>query len=231
MKTLMSIGLVLLASASSAHATAQYPDKIVYESTEYSLHTNPMESYFSTHPEKKPTGGVVSTALWRGYVATFEFEDDILVLKDIEIRFIVETDDGKQDTKWKSVRDQLLPGEEVLPIDWFTGILVLPYGELVNYIHMGYGSTYSNYILLEIRNGKLTGKRIFDDKQYEEFKEKQFQSFKRTEAYKERVGELRKERDDQEFIDSFLRSFVVDYTSKFLDEEESPNPMDVGDGK
>jgi len=37
------------------------------------------------------------------------------------------------------------------------------------------------------------------------------------------VAELKKHGDSQEFIDSFLRRFVVNYTSEFLDEEE-PTP-------
>jgi hypothetical protein len=28
-------------------------------------------------------------------------------------------------------------------------------GKQIKYIHMGYGSTYENYILLEIRNGNF----------------------------------------------------------------------------
>ena len=98
---------------------------------------------------------------------------------------------------------------------------------------MGYGSTFSNYILLEVREGKLTGKRNYDHEQYEEFKEKQFQAYKKTEAYRKLVAELKKEDRSQEFPDSFLRDFVVDYTSEFLDEnreEESANKnLDAGD--
>ncbi|MCI5135552.1 MAG: hypothetical protein D3920_10875 [Candidatus Electrothrix sp. AW2] len=204
-------------AASSAFATAQYPDKVVYEGKEYSLHTNPMEAYFTKHPDKKPKNGVMSTALWRGYVATFEFKTNSLVLKDIEIEI---WNEAKDDTSWKSVNDDVIPKGKDLVVDWFTGILVLPHGKLVNYVHMGYGSTYSNYILLEVKKGKLTGKRAYDHKKYEIFKEKQFQAFKKTEAYKKHAEELKKKEWSQDDIDSFLRSFVVKYSSEFLVEEE-----------
>ena len=50
--------------------TAQYPDKITYNGTEYSLNSNPLEPYFEKNPENRPD--MVSTALWRGYVGHFE---------------------------------------------------------------------------------------------------------------------------------------------------------------
>lgn len=230
MRTLVATVLIIAIAASNALATAQYPDKILYDGKEYSLHTNPMELYFIKHPEKKPKREIISTALWRGYVATFEVKDKSPVLKDIEIDVPRETEDGKSDCTWKSVKDTVVPKGKVLQIDWFTGILVLPYGKLVRYVHMGYGSTYSNYILLEIEGGKLTGERKLDYKQYAHFKEKQFQAFKKTEEYRKRVARLQKEGHSQELIDSFLRMFLVDYTSKFLD-EEAPNKAIDGDKK
>jgi len=220
MKSYILAILVWGVSICSALATAQISDKIFYGGKEYSLHTNPMEDYFSKHPDKKPKDGDMSTALWRGYVATFEFRERKLVLKDIEIEVPVEKEREEYPYEWKSVLYTVVPKGKTLQIDWFTGILVLPFGEMINYVHMGYGSTFSNYILLEIKEGILTGNREFDYKQCEAFKEKQFQAYKKTIEYKKQVEEMRKENDSQEFIDSFLRSFVVDYTSKFLDGEK-----------
>jgi hypothetical protein len=73
MKILAAITLTVLLAALNAFAPAQAPDRIIYQSKEYSLQTNPMEEYFAKHPDKQPRSGVMSTALWRGYVATFEF--------------------------------------------------------------------------------------------------------------------------------------------------------------
>lgn len=58
-----------------------------------------------------------------------------------------------KDYKWESVIEEVVPDGSILQIDWLTGILVLPYGDTMNYVHMGYRSTYSNYLLLEIKNG------------------------------------------------------------------------------
>lgn len=227
MKIFTASMLFLVLAVSSALGTAQYPDKIIYESKEYNLLSNPMESYFSKYPDKKPKGGGISTALWRGYVATFEITDKALVLKDVQIQ----TGHEKGEQNWKSEKDTVVTNGQSLKIDWFTGILCLPFGERVKYVHMGYGSTYSNYILLEIKKGNLTGERKLDAKQYEIFKEKQFQAYKKTEAYKEREAQMKKSGDSQEFIDSFLRVFLVEYTSEFIDEEKSLNKSIDSDTK
>lgn len=231
MKTSLLVMLLLAIAALSAFATAQFPDKILYDGKEYSLHTNPMDSYFSKHPNKKPKDEVMCTALWRGYVATFEIKDNDLALTDIEVMVMKKNKDGESNTAFKSVKDAVISQGKTLVIDWFTGILVLPHGELVNYVHMGYGSTYSNYILLEIKKGKLTGKHTFDHKEYEQFKEKQFQAFKKMEIYRKHAGELKKREWSQEDIDSFLRRSVVNYTSEFLDEEGASDKAIDSDNK
>lgn len=90
--------------------------------------------------------------------------------------------------------------------------------KLVDYVHMGYGSTYKNYMLLEIDQGNLMKGKRFEYKGYERFKERQFQAFKKTEGYKKIKADLRKDGSTEEFIDSFLQNFVIEYTSKILTE-------------
>lgn len=81
---------------------------------------------------------------------------------------------------------------------------------------MGFGSTYKKYILLEIDKGNLKREKRFNYKDYERFKEKQFQAFKQTEEYKRIKADLQNGGSTDEFVDTFLRSFVTDYTSKIL---------------
>jgi hypothetical protein len=197
-------------------ATAQYPDRILFDGKEYSLHSNPLESYFEKNPDKRPNGGVMSTALWRGYVATFEVRDSQLFVKDIQIQYWDTTDKKNHDTKWKSVMTEVFPDQKNLKVDWLTGLLVLPFGEIVNYVHMGYGSTYEKYFLLEIDKGNFIKSKYFDYKDYEKFKDKQFSAYKKTDEYKETKAKLKKDGSSDKFIDSFLRSFVTQYTSKIL---------------
>ena len=113
---------------------------------------------------------------------------------------------------------EVFPKQKEIKVDWLTGLLVLPYGELVNYVHMGYGSTYENYILLEFNSGRLKNEKHFKYDEYERFKERQFQKFKQTDKYKKIKADLQKDGGSDEFIDSFLRSFATEYTSNILTE-------------
>lgn len=197
----------------SVFSTAQKPDKIIYQGKVYSLHTNPLEFFFKIYPEKRPQNGSISTNLWRGYVATFEIIDSVLYLKDIEIETYV-----KKKRTWKSVLKEVFPDSDRVKIDWIEGLLVIPYGKLKNYVHMGYASEYSNYILLEIDKGHLKKEMEFDSEQYSKFRKKQFEAFRKSSEYEEKKRLLREQnsRMTDEFIDSFLQDFVIDYITKIL---------------
>ncbi len=214
---LFFVTLILIISTINIFATAQAPDKIFYNGKEYKLHSNPMEEYFKKFPDKKPKSGVISSALWRGYVATFEITENNLFLKDIEIMDLSKTDRKSSQALWTSVLSQVVADDKKLKIDWLTGLLVLPDGEIVNYVHMGYGSTYENYILLEIDKGEFKRAKEFNHKEYEKFKDKQFEAFKKTEEYNKMREEAKKEGNfDQKFFDKFMRSYVTNYTTKIL---------------
>jgi hypothetical protein len=217
MKTFLTIVLTLYLGL-EAFATAQYPDKIFYNGKEYNLNSNPLESYFDKNPTKRPKSNIMSSALWRGYVATFEVKENQLFLKDIEVEYHDTTSKESNEVKWRSVINEVFPNQEEVKIDWFTGLLVIPHGDLVNYVHMGYGSTYKNYILLEIDKGDLTREKRFKYKEYEKFKEKQFEAFKQTEEYEKIKADLQEDDTSDESIDSFLRSYVIRYSSKILTE-------------
>jgi len=165
MRFLFTIGLTIFLST-TVFGTAQFPDIIIYKGKKYDLHTNPLEIYFEKYPNRRPRG-TDCTALWRGYIATFEIKDSQLYLKDIVIEV---------GNEYPPIRKSVFPFIKLVKVDWFTGLLVLPYGKIVNYVHMGV-STYEHYILLEIHNGNLTKEKQFDYREYEEFKEKQFEAF------------------------------------------------------
>lgn len=217
MKSFITI-YMLLAATLNVFATAQVSDTIFYKGKKYSLHTNPMKAFFEKHPDKKPDGGVMSSANWRGYIATFTIMNQTMQLRDIGIQIRIEKEKSEYPYEWKSVLNELVPKGETLTIDWFTGILVLPDGELVRYVHMGYGSTYENYILLEVKSGKVTGKREFDHKQYELFKAYQFAEYKKTDEYRASLNRLTKNDREKEQTEKFLRQYKTQYTSEFLDE-------------
>jgi len=207
MKALFTI-MVTVFLSSVVFGTEQIPDKLIYKGKEYELQTNPMESYFKKYPDKRPKGAI-SSACWRGYVATFEIKNNQLYLKDIEVEF---WNKGKINSK--SVLNKLFPKQEMIKIDWFTGLLIIPYGEIVDqaYLSLDYGSLYEHYILLEIENGNLNREKQFEHQEYEEFKDKKFQAYKETEEYKKTKEELKEAVQwDDDLIDYVLRSYTSTY--------------------
>ena len=218
MKTLIALILTICFNL-AVFGTAQTPDKIIYKGKEYSLNSNPLESYFEKYPDKRPKGEVRSTGLWRGYVATFEIKDNQLYLKDIVIQIISKGKKNDFKYSWKSVMNDVFPNRKLVKIDWFTGLLVLPEGEIVNYVHMGYASIFEHYVLLEMENGNLKGEKQFGYEEYSKFKEKQFQAFKKTDEYKKIKEELIKDGSSEKFVEDFLRIYVIEYSSKILSNE------------
>ena len=204
--------LFLFIISVSTYATAQYPDKIIYNGIEYDLFVNPLEAYLSVNPDKRPRSNLVSTALWRGYVATFEIVNNELYLKDIKI--VISTGDTLI-TEWVSVLLEFLDGQPNLKIDWFSGLLVMPYGRLINYVHMGYGSTYENYILLEIENGNFIRENRMHYLEYVQYRERQYQAFKETQEYLNLLREIGKEISDD--LDYFIKIYESDYTTIILE--------------
>lgn len=218
MKNLVLILSFLLGIILQSYGTAQIPDKIIYKGRTYKLHSNPLDKYFERYPEKKPKRGIISTALWRGYVATFEVKREEVYLKDVKIEIRNKDSEKQFDTKWISVKDQIIPQGTGIKIDWLNEILILPYGKMVNYVHLGYGSTYSKYILLEVENGTVNRIKKINHEGFVEFKHRQFQEFKKSEKYIEIVEQMKKEQDyDDEFIEAFLKNYIIGFTKKFLD--------------
>jgi hypothetical protein len=206
-------GIVCLFFAFQAvFGTEQVPDKIIYNGKKYKLLCEPLENYFEKYVER-PITEIRSSALWRGYTATLEIKDNQLFIKDIEIQ----RDGGKDEsgrplTNMKSVLNEVFPDQELVKMDWFTGLLLAVYDGENNY-NIIYYSQIEHSILLEIENGNLKKvKQLANEKELKEFKEKQIQAFKETEEYQKIKAELEGEEDySEEFIDSPLRNDIIRY--------------------
>jgi len=203
MRILFAI-LLTVFSGLTVFGTEQYPDTIIYNGKKYRLFTNPLESYFEKYPDKRPKFKITSSALWRGYVATFEIIDNQIYLKDIEILVRDTTDDLIYKTKSVSVLNEVLPNQELIKIDWRMGLLLLPYEKMDNYVHHGYDSTYS-YVLLEI------DKRLSRNRRYRRNIERRFKVFMKTDEYKKNKVDLQKDSWSDEDIDTYLRHIVIGY--------------------
>lgn len=87
---------------------------------------------------------LASTACWRGYQGTWEIKAGRLYLVAIRGRF------------------QVREGEPLLA-DWFTGVLRVPKGEILQYVHMGFGSVHEQEVHVKIERGLVVSTRVVDN--------------------------------------------------------------------
>ncbi len=150
--------VALFLAGVDASATAQFPDRLTWKDKEYSLYSNPLESYFGAqNPRPRNLFPVTCTACWRGYVASWKIEDGFLQLTKI-IRGTCQSDAPQIPI------DRIFPGRK-LPINatWFSGTLRIPDGKILRYVHMGYGSVFEREIVLSIEAGKLVREETIDN--------------------------------------------------------------------
>ena len=205
--------LIMLFAEQPAQATGQAADKLIIEGKEHMLFTNPLEPYFSLHPDKRPKSGG-STSLWRAYIATFEIREGLLYILDVETRF---HNLEINDLQLVSVYDSIFGSEKNVVADWFEGLLVIPTGQQLQHISMGYASIYEQYLLLQIVKGHLQKGRVMGSDEYLRFKKKQFEEYKKSPEFQAEMRSLDKSgHGDRTSDEQFIYLFETEYTSKYL---------------
>ncbi len=126
--------------------TAQIGDLLFYQGQRMTICDAPLGTYFrlgGAYPEFEPS----STALMRGYVATWELLDDRLYLVAIQ---------GWLSNGEDASLESVFPGyPERVFAHWYSGRIRVPRGKLLKYIHAGYASIYERDLLLDFERGVL----------------------------------------------------------------------------
>jgi hypothetical protein len=124
--------------------TAQFPEKIQVGGKVRSMCTDPLDMYFELAgigSGFKPN----STALWRGYVGTWEILDARLYLIDLT---------GTLKSGQEARLETIFPGfPDRVFAHWYSGKLRIPMGELLRYVHGGYGSVYERDQFITVKKG------------------------------------------------------------------------------
>jgi hypothetical protein len=201
-----------------AFATAQVGDILLLNGKKYSIDTNPLESYLTQYPEKRPESKVVRTSNWRGYVATWEVKKNTLVLKDVEILVLKKDVDFRiemEPAEYRPALPDIFPGQKEVVAEWYKGHIIIPTGKLVKYVHMGYGSTYKKYIILRIEAGLVTKSWKENLSEFKKFRKSQFEAFKKTKEFQKAFEESKKESPNMKEgeIEEFLFEF---YSERYL---------------
>jgi hypothetical protein len=148
---------ILTSVIQEASGTAQITDYLIYKGDTLAIYANPLESYFDSI--SRPDSifdeyGYNSTACWRGYIGYWELTNDSLFLIELhgdsnqfDLSLIFK--DRKTDCK--------------IFADWYNYSIINPYGKLIHYEHMGYGSIYEFEREFTFSNGILNQIKEYDN--------------------------------------------------------------------
>lgn len=205
---------IALLTPAMVHATAQMPDRIRIDGVDHALHTNPLESQLAAMEWTPSEETVISSANWRGYVASWEIADDQLILRDATI--LVHS--GKlRDYVERSILTDIYPSKSTPVVaKWYSGALIVPEGEITHYVHMGYGSSYERYQVLRIAEGQVIERLKLSGEEFEQYKAGKFEAFTRTQEFRESLDDIREEADgltDEQILDFMKSQFAERYLS------------------
>ncbi|HLP63720.1 hypothetical protein [Flavobacterium sp.] len=184
MKIIRFYYLLILLISTKVFSTGQVPDYLIIDNDTLKIHSNPLEPYFDKNPIPNNLITMRSTANWRGYIAYFKFVNNNLVVENIYKEEYRTKSDGRHEDFLTSIYKDVF-GEKIdFPCDFYTGLLVCPYGEILEYVHMGYSSTYEFYKLFEVNSGVFIKSKEMTGNEYSSFKLEHYKYFKTTEDYK-----------------------------------------------
>ena len=128
--------------------TAQVSETLWYEGKKQGMSSEPLNDYYTLTGEH-PKLAEMDTSCWRGYVREWEIRNDRLYLIGLEGRL----ENGKE-----ANLESIFPGfPDRVFAHWYSGTVRVPEGELLDYVHGGYLSTYERDLLLTFEKGVLVG--------------------------------------------------------------------------
>mgnify|MGYP000588961918 CR=1 FL=1 len=131
--------------------TAQMAEILYYEGDKISMCSNPLSQYFSM-------AGVESTfesnctALWRGYIGTWEIVEERLYLTVLK-GILNNGDEACLSSVFPDFPDRVFA-------HWYSGTIRITQGRLLEYRHAGYASTYERDLFFDIEKGLVTETRV-----------------------------------------------------------------------
>ncbi|MEG1026478.1 MAG: hypothetical protein RSF34_18535 [Flavobacterium sp.] len=180
--------------------TTQIKDSLLFDNKEYSLNTVLLDDYFKIFPEKHISPKHLITALWRGYIATFEIVSGKLFVKKIEI-----LSDGKFNFElFKEFNYEK-------PCEWYSGFIRIDEfrGEFDDE-----KNTEATYEFLEIKNGNLKSKLCLNFADFIKFKNSLYNKFKQTEEYNDQYLRWKPSELSEEEIEEYIYSSFMRYTKQ-----------------
>lgn len=135
--------------------TAQFCEALHYDGREMGMTTEPLGVYFALGGANPGLGldwPADCTALWRGYIGTWEILRGRLYLIAINVL---------PGSRVAASLETVFPGyPDRVFAHWFTGTLRIPQGKVLKYVHMGHQSTFERDLLIDVERGVIRGERV-----------------------------------------------------------------------
>jgi len=172
----INIAIVIFLFPLSVFATGQVGDILIWKGDTLELFSNPLEliaDYDSlivkihaeieriTYPNLKddePRQAIFSTACWRGYRAEWIVLNDSIFLNNIY---------NCHNKNLKVNLNDIFPSikeDEKIFASWINGDLILPQGDCIEYVHLGYHSIYERETVLNVGYGLLKNYEVFHNR-------------------------------------------------------------------
>lgn len=131
--------------------TAQLAENLRYEGKQEFMCTTPLCDFFAmggTQPKFMP----MNTACWRGYVGQWEIVDNRLYLVGLE-GMLRDGSEASVATIFPDFPDRVFA-------NWYSGVIRIPQGKCIEYVHQGYNSAYESDLYLEVNQGLVAEPRL-----------------------------------------------------------------------
>lgn len=131
--------------------TMQIPENLWYQGEEHCFRETPLKQ-FEEMGGKIPHSGILCSALWRGYVGTWEVRDDRFYLIGIDTTLF----DGRG-----LVLNDYFPGfPDRVFAHWYTGTICVPQGEVIRTGRPMFFPTHEQDLFLTFERGRLIDRKI-----------------------------------------------------------------------
>jgi len=131
--------------------TAQFSERLSWNGKKLAMCSEPLGFWLSANG-RNLRFAMSSTACWRGYIGSWKIINDRLYL----VGFEAHSEEGAP----LGIED-LFPGyEKGVFAHWVTREVRCPQGKMLDYVHMGYASTYEMDLYLTFSRGYLVSKRL-----------------------------------------------------------------------
>ncbi|WP_349609008.1 hypothetical protein [Cupriavidus sp. DF5525] len=130
--------------------TAQIPETL-YMDEKLAMCSEPLNQYF-TLSGNCPAFRAECTALWRGYVGTWEIVNERL--------YLIGLDGTTEDDEHVSLTTLFPDYPHRVFAHWFDGRIRVPQDGLLNYVHATYASEYERDLLIDFEKGVVTAATV-----------------------------------------------------------------------